>query len=55
MRQPKSAHRKTQTPIVAKQVEIEQGYFYAVVPTSQNLRFYRNLKAGTTKKGIVSL
>ena len=44
MRQPKSAHRKTQTPIVAKQVEIERGKNLLPHPISRNLHFYQILK-----------
>ena len=44
VRQPESAHRKTQTPTVAKQVETERGKSLLPHPISRNLHFYQILK-----------
>lgn len=44
MRRPRSAHRKTQTPIAAKQTLTETGYNILVNTIKWNLRFYQILK-----------
>ena len=55
VRQPKSAHRKTQTPIVAKQVEMERGKNLLPLPISRNLHFYQILKKSVRQKKVLFL
>ena len=51
MRQPESAHRKTQTPIVAKQVEIERGKPFATLNFAEFASLPNSKKLSAAKKG----
>ena len=49
VRQPESAHRKTQTPIVAKQIEKDMGIFSHILFTE--FAFLPNSKNSIRRKG----
>ena len=49
MRQPESAHRKTQTPIVAKQIENDMGILIHIL--SEEFAILPNPKDSMQKKG----